>query len=296
MTSTVQRQEGELMLLTMPQSITKASKEKPSRSLQGWEMYVHLHYQDKVKDAVKCQQDALKSDPNAKPAKKMNLSIIKEQTKLAFEGESKDVKEEIWAAIEVMKEKKRVEMDEIKKNSASLDNAVYISKIRAVLTQFFKELHLMTGWTFLVLMDGPDAVAGGTLDISSFHVGTTKLGKSPHLQHFADEALELPPLEDNMDNFNLQLPILPMPPQWQIPATNNDLLPPEAPPSVSGVTSPRLHRFFTSPSNIYDFTHDDGLDAGSNSSLALLLADTASVSHTDALQHSATTSIAPQCQ
>lgn len=34
----------------------------------------------------------------------------------------------------------------------------------------------MTGWTFSVLMGGPDPSAGGTLDISSFHVGTTKLG------------------------------------------------------------------------------------------------------------------------
>ncbi|KAG1820914.1 uncharacterized protein BJ212DRAFT_1297397 [Suillus subaureus] len=102
--------------------------------------------------------------------KKMNLSIIKEQTKLAFAAESEDVKEEIWVAIEAMKEKKRVEMDKIKKNSASLDNTV------AILTQFFEELHLMTAWTFSVLMGGPDPVASGTLDISSFHVGMTKLG------------------------------------------------------------------------------------------------------------------------
>ncbi|KAG1746109.1 hypothetical protein EDB19DRAFT_1905985 [Suillus lakei] len=360
--------------------IMKASKEKPSHSLQGWEMYVHLHYHDKVKDTVKSLQDTLKSDPNAKPAKKTNLSIIKEQTKLVFEGESKGVKEEIQVAIEVMKEKKRVEMDKIKKNSASLDNTFYISKIGAILTQFFEELHLMTGWTFSVLMGGPDPAAAeaavlstpGTTtspedatlspapadisaaltkgsespvnvdatlspspvatpsadsgqnnptshDISAI-LNTTNFFSSPHLQCFTDDELELPPLDNNADNPNPQLPILPMLPQWQIPAASNgqstlaadarqslslldllhspniDLPPPQVPPSVSGVTSPHLRPFFTSPSNIYDFTHDDGLDAGGNSSPTLPLADTASVSHTDAPQHSAITPIPPQCQ
>lgn len=52
----------------------------------------------------------------------------------------------------------------------------YISKIAAILTQFFKELHEMTDWAFTVLMGGPHPAAGGTLDVSSFHVGTTKLG------------------------------------------------------------------------------------------------------------------------
>ncbi|KAG1745666.1 hypothetical protein EDB19DRAFT_1826664 [Suillus lakei] len=407
------------------QSDHKGLQEKSSHTLKDWEMYAHLHYHDKVKDTVKSEQDALKSDPNAKPAKKMNLSIIKKQTKLAFEGESNEVKEEVWAVIEAMKEKKLEEMEEIKKNSASPDNTVYISKIGAILTRFFEELHVMTGWTFSVLMGGPDPVAGGMLDISSFHVGTTKLGNrfsqaypqfttnvmlpylefvhrafpeatvsstpststlpedttsspapadisgvltsespinintalspstlapstddghdnamlnttdffsSTHLQHFSDEALELPPLEDNVEDFNPQLPILPMPLEWQIPATGNDqsmlaagngqslslsllellhspdidLPPPEAPQSVSGVTSLHLHQFFTSPSNIYNFTpaSNDGLDTGSNSSLASPtggnsslaspLAETASVSHNDALPYSATTSIPPQ--
>ncbi|KAG1846149.1 hypothetical protein C8R48DRAFT_779641 [Suillus tomentosus] len=396
--------------------IMKASKAKPSHSLKGWEMYARLHYNDKVKDTVKSHQDALKRDLNAVPAKKMNLYIIKEHTKMAFEGESEDVKEEVQAAIEAMKEKKCAEMEEMKKKNTSPDNAVYISKIGAILTQFFEELHQMTGWTFLVLMGGPDVAAGGMLDISSFYVGTTKLGNrfsqaypqfttnvmllysefihrafseaatsstpssttlpedttsspapanisaaltslespvnanatlppsplalspdnsqvshdintisdtteffsSAHLQFFSDEALELPPLDDNADNFNLQLPILPMPPQWQILAARNDQSmlvagdgqssslqgvlhspdidwpPPEVPQSVSGARSPHLCQ--SSPSNIYNFTPvgNNGLDAGGNSSLALPLADTALVSYIDAPQHPATTSIPPQ--
>jgi hypothetical protein len=50
----------------------------------------------------------------------------------------------------------------------------YISKIAAILSQFFQELHELTDWVFTVLMGGP--AAGGTLDINSFHIGATKLG------------------------------------------------------------------------------------------------------------------------
>lgn len=34
----------------------------------------------------------------------------------------------------------------------------------------------MTDWVFTVLMGGPDPAMGGALDVSSFHVGTTKIG------------------------------------------------------------------------------------------------------------------------
>lgn len=104
--------------------ITKASKDKASRTLKDWEMYARMHYSDKVKDTLKCQQDVLKHDPDAKPAKKTNLSIIREQTKLAFAEESEDVKMEVREAVEAMKAKKRAEIQDIQQRSPSLDNAV----------------------------------------------------------------------------------------------------------------------------------------------------------------------------
>ncbi|KAG1723406.1 uncharacterized protein EDB91DRAFT_1255639 [Suillus paluster] len=40
----------------------------------------------------------------------------------------------------------------------------------------FGELHEATGWTFSVLLGGPDPSNEGAIDISSLHVGSTKLG------------------------------------------------------------------------------------------------------------------------
>ncbi|KAG0707025.1 hypothetical protein DFH29DRAFT_871824 [Suillus ampliporus] len=98
------------------EQIMKGSKDKASCSLKDWEI-------NKVRDSVKHEQDILKDDPDVKPVKKMNLSIIREQTKWAFTEESEDVKREVWAVVETMKEKKRAEIEEIKQKNTSLDNA-----------------------------------------------------------------------------------------------------------------------------------------------------------------------------
>ncbi|KAG1894368.1 uncharacterized protein F5891DRAFT_1195351 [Suillus fuscotomentosus] len=67
----------------------------------------------------------------------------------------------------------------------------YITKIATILTQFFKELHEMTDWVFTVLMGGPYPSMGGILDISSFHVGTTKMGNrfSQAYPHFSENIM-----------------------------------------------------------------------------------------------------------
>ncbi|KAG1822784.1 uncharacterized protein BJ212DRAFT_1296747 [Suillus subaureus] len=68
-------------------------------------MYSKIHYQDKVKDAVIAKQHL-----SSKPDKKSLLSVIKQQTKQAFEEESKEVRDKVFAAVEAMKEKKCAEM------------------------------------------------------------------------------------------------------------------------------------------------------------------------------------------
>ncbi|KAG2137515.1 hypothetical protein DEU56DRAFT_756091 [Suillus clintonianus] len=160
----------------MMKNIMKGSTDKPTRVLQPWEMYSKTHY-TKVKDAVKTEQEELKKAPFAEPAKKTTLGIVKRHLKAAFKNESEEVKAEVLAAIEAMKEAKCAEIEEAKKQDHDKDAMCsYISKIAAILTQFFEELHEMTDWVFTVLMGGPHPAAGGTLDVSSFHVGTTKLG------------------------------------------------------------------------------------------------------------------------
>ncbi|KIK34950.1 hypothetical protein CY34DRAFT_97030 [Suillus luteus UH-Slu-Lm8-n1] len=160
----------------MMKNIMKGSLDRPTCVLQPWEMYSKTHYM-KVKDAVKTEQEELKKVPFAEPAKKTTLGIVKWHVKAAFGNESEEVKAEVLAAIEAMKEVKSAEIEEAKKQDHDKDvMCSYISKIAVILTQFFEELHEMTNWVFTVLMGGPHPAAGGTLDVSSFHVGTMKLG------------------------------------------------------------------------------------------------------------------------
>ncbi|KAG2739558.1 hypothetical protein P692DRAFT_20881592 [Suillus brevipes Sb2] len=60
-----------------------------------------------------------------------------------------------------------------------------------ILTQFFEELHNMTDWVFTVLMGGPQPSTGGTLDVSSFHVGKKKMGNrfSQAYPHFSQNIM-----------------------------------------------------------------------------------------------------------
>ncbi|KAG2054208.1 hypothetical protein BDR06DRAFT_971661 [Suillus hirtellus] len=160
----------------MKNIIKKDSTEKPTRVLKPWEMYSKTHYM-KVKDAVKTEQEELKHAPFAKPANKTSLCIVRWHLKDAFDNESKEVRAEVLTAIEAMKEMKREDIEEAQKQNHDKDVMYrYISKIGAILSQFFEELQEMTGWVFTVLMGGPHPASGGTLDISSFHIGTTQLG------------------------------------------------------------------------------------------------------------------------
>lgn len=44
------------------------------------------------------------------------------------------------------------------------------------MSTFFTDLHDATGWTFSVLLAGPDPANAGKLDVSSLHIGTTAAG------------------------------------------------------------------------------------------------------------------------
>ncbi|KAG2072843.1 hypothetical protein BDR04DRAFT_1116731 [Suillus decipiens] len=158
--------------------ILNSSKEKPSCMLKPWEMYSKTHYV-KIKDAVKTEQEELKNAPFAEPARKITLHIVKQHLKDAFNNESEEIKAEVLAAVEAMKEMRCTEIEEAKKHSEHHDKDVahsYISKITTILMQFLEELHEMTDWVFTILMGEPQPTMDGALDISSFHAGTMKLG------------------------------------------------------------------------------------------------------------------------
>ncbi|KAG1805824.1 uncharacterized protein BJ212DRAFT_1303889 [Suillus subaureus] len=169
------------------------SKPKTSHILKLWEMYLKMHY-GKIKDAVKKEQEELKNVPSTGPAKKTTLNIVKQHIKQAFNNKSEEVKAEVLAAVETMKETKCAEIEAVKNQCHDINKDValrYISKIATILTQFFKELHEMTDWVFTVLMGGPHPDMGRVLDVSSFHVGTTKLGNwfSQAYPHFSQNVM-----------------------------------------------------------------------------------------------------------
>lgn len=101
---------------TVNQMMTRVmtgSKPKTSRILKPWEMYSKTHY-GKIKDAVKKEQEELKNVPSAGPANKTALNIVKQHLKEAFNNESEEVKAEVLAAVETMKETKRAAIEAVK--------------------------------------------------------------------------------------------------------------------------------------------------------------------------------------
>jgi hypothetical protein len=104
----------------MMKNIMNGSTDKPTCVLKPWEMYSKTHYM-KVKDAVKTEQEELKQVLFAEPAKKTTLGIIKRHLKATFNNESEEVKAEVLAAIEAMKEVKCAEIEEAKKQDHNKD-------------------------------------------------------------------------------------------------------------------------------------------------------------------------------
>jgi hypothetical protein len=104
----------------MMKNIMKGSTDKPTRVLKPWEMYSKTHYM-KVKDAVKTEQEELQKLLFTEQAKKTTLGIVKRHLKAAFNNESEEVKAEVLAAIEAMKEAKCAEIEEAKKQGHDKD-------------------------------------------------------------------------------------------------------------------------------------------------------------------------------
>ncbi|KAG1818595.1 uncharacterized protein BJ212DRAFT_1298669 [Suillus subaureus] len=90
----------------------KGSSKKNSWVLKPWEMYSKIHYHNKVKDAVVAKQGS-----SSKPARGSALRITTQQTKQAFEEESEEVREKVFAAMEEMKKKKCAEIQEAKEQN-----------------------------------------------------------------------------------------------------------------------------------------------------------------------------------
>jgi hypothetical protein len=59
----------------------------------------------------------------------------------------------------------------------TLSDSRSINRLPEFLAEIFHKLQRLTGWSFTVLMGGPTpGLSGGKLDVSSFHVGESKMG------------------------------------------------------------------------------------------------------------------------
>ncbi|KAG1876067.1 hypothetical protein C8R48DRAFT_768906 [Suillus tomentosus] len=148
------------------------SGKKKSRPLNATEVYAKKYYASRVQPAVKEELDAMKDAPDAPEPKKRAMQVVRKQIASYWENESAEVKEEVAKLAEQMKEE-RVKDG---KRDKELSKETIISRLTEIMSTFFTELHDATGWSFSVLLAGPDPMNGGKLDVSSLHIGTTTAG------------------------------------------------------------------------------------------------------------------------
>ncbi|KAG2338700.1 hypothetical protein BDR05DRAFT_951759 [Suillus weaverae] len=144
-----------------------------NKLLKKSEVYAKKYYASRVQPYIKDELNAIKEQSNP-PEPKANLHIIRKHVAQCWESESTDVKEEISQLAREMREARREAAKE--KEPPEITNEEIVPRLTEILSTFFGELHKATGWTFSVLLGGPDPSNEGAIDVSSLHVGSTKLG------------------------------------------------------------------------------------------------------------------------
>ncbi|KAG2116472.1 uncharacterized protein F5147DRAFT_768838 [Suillus discolor] len=155
--------------------ITIKSGKKKSRPLNATEVYAKKYYSSRVQPAVKEELDAMKNAVDAPEPKKRAIQVVRKQLASCWENESAQVKEEVTKLAQEMKEKRKKEKEAIP-DKKEVPKELVICRLTEILSTFFTELHDLTGWTFSILLAGPDPANAGKLDVSSLHIGTTLAG------------------------------------------------------------------------------------------------------------------------
>ncbi|KAG1855835.1 hypothetical protein C8R48DRAFT_776204 [Suillus tomentosus] len=139
-------------------NIVKGPTAGRKRPLKESEVYAKKYYTTRVQASVKDELKAIKEQPDVPDPKKTNIRVKEEISQL-----TREMRE---AAREAAKGRK----------SSEVTNDLIIPRLTEILSTFFGELHEAIGWTFSILLGGPDPSNGGATDVSSLHVGSTKLG------------------------------------------------------------------------------------------------------------------------
>ncbi|KAG1722326.1 uncharacterized protein EDB91DRAFT_1088181 [Suillus paluster] len=122
--------------------------------------------------------------------RKTNIQVVWKHIDRCWKNESVEVKQEISQLTREMREAGHEVAKERKSSKVANVNDLIIPRLTEILSTFFGELHEATGWTFSVLLGGPDPSNRGAIDVSSLHVGSTKLAEAGTSNQTVAQSLE----------------------------------------------------------------------------------------------------------
>ncbi|KAG0694883.1 hypothetical protein DFH29DRAFT_1032475 [Suillus ampliporus] len=117
------------------------------------------------KPAVKDELNAIKEQADAPSHRKTNIQVVRKHIDRCWKNESVEVKQEISQLTREMREAGREVAKERESSEVANVHDLIIPRLTEILSTFFGELHEATGWTFSVLLGGPDPSNGGAIDL-----------------------------------------------------------------------------------------------------------------------------------
>ncbi|KAH9836219.1 uncharacterized protein C8Q71DRAFT_724057 [Rhodofomes roseus] len=151
-------------------AVISAGKSTSTRVPQEVEVYSKLYYRDKVKESV---EEEIK---NGQGSKNKNIGVVRRETALAFEAETDEVKAEVKAFVQKVKEATAAESKErpVERTPQRYQSA--INDLPRFLEYVLLYLAEETGWALTVMGGGPCPEEGGAIQTFAYHVGTTDAG------------------------------------------------------------------------------------------------------------------------
>ncbi|KAG2138408.1 uncharacterized protein EDB93DRAFT_1106371 [Suillus bovinus] len=156
---------GNTIISKLIGDITIKSGKKKLCSLNATEVYTKKYHVSRVQPAVKEELNTMKNTLDAPEPKTQVIRVVCKQLASSWENESAEVKEEVIKLAQEMKEKREKEKEVVH------DKELPKELLTEILSTFFSKLHDSTGWTFSVLLAGPDPTNTGKLNVSSCILG-----------------------------------------------------------------------------------------------------------------------------
>ncbi|KAG6370449.1 hypothetical protein JVT61DRAFT_12069 [Boletus reticuloceps] len=127
-----------------------AEGEKHGCSLQETEAYSKLFYGERLKESIAQKLGVASSDLG-----KQDIQRIKEETCALYAGESEEVKQQVRAFIQSLKDEQGKKGKSCVASNGQKDITRNIDMLPAVVTKFMNGLSKSTGWAFSLLARGP---------------------------------------------------------------------------------------------------------------------------------------------